>query len=324
MADFTTSFVSGVARVIGLALAVTILATSGCASEESRKKVVFLAGPDSHGYAQHCHHAGCQLLAQRLNTAMPDRVWAVVSRGWPQDATVLEGAAAVVIYCDAGDLLVQHGEELERVVGKGAGVACLHFTLDTTDRAARERLLKWVGGYFEQHWSVNPSWEAAFKQLPSHPATRGVRPFTICDEWYYHMRFREPMDGVTPILTAAPPDSTREQPDGTHSGNPTVRARRGMAEHTAWVCQRPDGGRGFGFTGGHSHWNWAHDDYRKLVLNAITWVARLEVPPGGIASKTPTVEELVSGQDKPKPAKWTLESIQRMIQRTTGCEVPLR
>ena len=97
-----------------------------------------------------------------------------------------------------------------------------------------------------------------------------------------------------------------------------------MAEHVAWVYQRPDGGHGFGFTGGHSHWNWAHDDYRKLVLNAIAWVARLEVPADGVTSKTPTVEELVSGQDKPKPAKWTLESIQHMIERTTGCRVPVK
>ena len=308
----------------GLALAVALLATSGCANEDGRKKIVFLAGPDSHGYAQHCHHAGCQLLAQRLQAAMPERVQARVVRGWPQETAALDGADAIVIYCDAGDLVAQHAAELERLTKKGAGLACLHFTLDTTDRAARALMLERIGGYFEQHWSVNPSWDAAFKALPSHPVTRGVRPFTIYDEWYYHMRFREPMDGVTPLLTAVPPESTREQPDGPHSGNAAVRARRGMAEHVAWASQRPDGGRGFGFTGGHSHWNWAHDDYRKLVLNAIAWVARLEVPPDGVPSKTPTVEELVTGQDKPKPAKWTLENIQRMVQRATGCEVLLK
>ena len=40
-----------------------------------------------------------------------------------------------------------------------------------------------------------------------------------------------------------------------------------------WVYERPDGGRGFGFTGGHFHANWANDDQRKLVLNAILWLA---------------------------------------------------
>ncbi len=45
-------------------------------------------------------------------------------------------------------------------------------------------------------------------KLPEHPITRGVKPFKINDEWYYHMRFREEMEGVTPILTDLPPDAT--------------------------------------------------------------------------------------------------------------------
>ena len=52
-----------------------------------------------------------------------------------------------------------------------------------------------------------------------------------------------------------------------------------------WAVERPDGGRGFGFTGGHFHDNWANDDFRKAVLNALVWVAKVEVPPGGIESK---------------------------------------
>ena len=69
--------------------------------------------------------------------------------------------------------------------------------------------LDWIGGYFETFWSVNPHWDADFTSLPNHPITRGVKPFKIRDEWYYHMRFREGMKGVTPILTAVPPDQTR-------------------------------------------------------------------------------------------------------------------
>ena len=42
--------------------------------------------------------------------------------------------------------------------------------------------------------------------------------------------------------------------------------------------ERPDGGRGFGFTGGHFHRNWGDPNFRKLVLNAILWTAGLDVP----------------------------------------------
>ena len=52
-----------------------------------------------------------------------------------------------------------------------------------------------------------------------------------------------------------------------------------------WTFDRPDGGRGFGFTGGHKHVNWANDDYRKVVLNAILWVAKVDVPSTGVESK---------------------------------------
>jgi hypothetical protein len=127
------------------------------------------------------------------------------------------------------------------------------------------------------------------------------------------MRFRENMQGVTPILSAVPPDSTRG-PDGSHSGNPTVRAQKGMTEHVAWAYQRPEGGRGFGLTGGHDHWNWANPNFRTVVLNAIVWIAGLDVPPGGVPSKTPSMDELLKNQDYPQPKKFDLKKIEAMIE----------
>ncbi len=51
-----------------------------------------------------------------------------------------------------------------------------------------------------------------------------------------------------------------------------------------WVVQRPDGGRGMGFTGGHFHKNWSNDNFRKVVLNACLWLAKVEVPETGVLS----------------------------------------
>jgi len=53
-------------------------------------------------------------------------------------------------------------------------------------------------------------------------------------------------------------------------------------QHLLWVYERPDGSRGFGFTGGHSHKNWAEPSFRRAVLNAIAWTAKADVPPGGV------------------------------------------
>jgi hypothetical protein len=174
--------------------------------------------------------------------------------------------------------------------------------------------MHWIGGYFETNWSVNPHWKANFETLPQHETTRGVQPFATQDEWYFHMRFLPDMAGVTPILTAVAPESTMERPDGPHSGNIDVRqaVAKGEPQHVAWAVDRPDGGRGFGFTGGHFHWNWADRDFRRLVLNAIVWAAHGEVPEGGVNVDGLDMVALEANQDFEKPADFNAEAIIQM------------
>ena len=40
------------------------------------------------------------------------------------------------------------------------------------------RYMTGFGGYFETDWSVNPHWQADFKELPKHPVSSGVKPFS--------------------------------------------------------------------------------------------------------------------------------------------------
>jgi hypothetical protein len=89
----------------------------------------------------------------------------------------------------------------------------------------------------------------------------------------------------------------------------------GMPEHVMWAIERPGGGRGFGFTGGHWHHNWAHNDFRKVVLNALVWIAGLEVPPDGVPSRRPSLDELEANQGYPKPENWNRQKIQQMIDQ---------
>ena len=48
---------------------------------------------------------------------------------------------------------------------------------------------RWIGGYYEDHYSVNPMWKPPFDKFPSHPIARGVAPFATHDEWYFSMRW---------------------------------------------------------------------------------------------------------------------------------------
>ena len=109
--------------------------------------------------------------------------------------------------------------------------------------------------------------------MPDHPITRGVGPFSIQDEWYYNIRFEPEMKGITPILKATPPDNTR--------GTPEAKKHPGREEILAWAYDRANGGRSFGFTGAHFHKNWGDPNFRRLVLNAILWTARVDVPSDG-------------------------------------------
>ncbi|MEP4149122.1 MAG: ThuA domain-containing protein [Halioglobus sp.] len=246
------------------------------AAEPAVAKVVFLAGKDSHGSGAHEHKAGSELLSSALRQRRPDYETVNVYGGWPEDESVFENAAAVVMYCDGGKrhLMNDHLDTFNRLVSEGVGVVALHYCVEVPKgSAAASAMLDATGGYFETHWSVNPHWTADYTALPQHPITVAVEPFSMLDEWYFNMRFQE--QGVTDILSAVAPESTMERRNGRHSGNDAVRklVADGMPQVTAWAYERPGGGRGFGYTGGHFHRNWQNDNAKNLVLNAIEWVS---------------------------------------------------
>ncbi len=298
-------------------LALSLLAPIGHAAEG--KKIVFVAGRPSHGYGAHEHNAGCDLLARSLKQAMPDLEVEVVHNGWPKDPSILAGAATIVMYCDGGGghMVLPVKKDVDALAKKGTGIVCIHYAVEVPKENGGPEFLDWIGGYFEMNWSVNPHWTAKFEKFPDHPISRGVKPFEINDEWYYHMRFRPEMKGVTPILSALPPKETLNRGDGPHSGNPDVRRdvlEKKESQHVAWASENEGGGRGFGFTGGHDHWNWGEPNFRKLVLNAILWTAKIEVPKDGVGDKTPSVDDLVNGQDEPVPANLNREEIRKRAQ----------
>ncbi|MBI4626220.1 MAG: ThuA domain-containing protein [Verrucomicrobia bacterium] len=291
-------------QLLALTLALAFYSTADASAAD--KKILLIAGPPSHGPGQHEHNAGV-LLLQKCLAGTPGLTTAIVLNGWPKDAALLEGVDAVIIFADGGPRHIALQEDrlavLERTLGKGAGLGLLHYAVEPTKEKGQAEFLKWIGGAFEIHWSVNPHWDANFKTLPKHPVARGVKPFTIRDEWYFNMRFVEGQEGVTPLLVAVPDSSTTSRPDGDHSGNATVRTMvaRGDPQTVSWAFERANGGRGFGFTGAHFHNNWGNDNFRKLVLNAVLWLAKMEVPANGVESRV-TPSDLAANLD-PKPAK---------------------
>jgi Trehalose utilisation len=261
------------------------------------KKIVFIADAGTHGgKGNHEFKAGAIYMARTLNNAYPN-CYAVVhlNTRWPKD---LSHADSIIVLLNHGGKAA-NDPAVKEAVNRGAGFMAIHYGVEVNKGEQGNNFLKWIGGYFEAYWSVNPFWVPKFEKIPEHETTRGVKPFAINDEWYYHMRFVGDMKGVTPILSAvAPVETVSKRWDGkkpgSHNGNEAVLAavKAGEPQHVAWAFVRPDGGRGFGFTGYHNYDNLKNDSFRTLLLNAAAWTAKLEVPAGGIATKTPTTAEL--------------------------------
>ena len=274
----------------------------GATSEAADKaKAVFISGKPSHGRLAHEHRAGNMILAKGLNeSGLPIEAVLLPHYGYPKDESILNGADTIVIFCTGhgGHVLNPKLKQFDALMKKGTGVVMIHWATEAIKGDPGNKFLEWMGGFCDLNWSVNPHWTPNFK-AQKHPIWNGVKPFSVNDEWYYHMRFVKDLKGVTPILTDVPLAKTLNRPDGARSGNPAVRKAvgNGESQHVAWAYERPDGARGFGFTGGHVHMNWQHDDNRKLMLNAILWTANVEIPKDGVPSKTPTKEEMHSNLD---------------------------
>lgn len=277
-----------------LAVGLSALAFApGLVADEATKtrKLVMIAGTPSHGPGDHEFNAGV-LLLQKCLVGVPGLETVVCLNGYPQDDSMLDTADAILCYADGGgNHPLIRGQRLERIgalMDKGVGLMCCHYGVEVPKDLGGAEFRKWIGGHYEHMYSCNPMWKPEFTAFPDHPICRGVRPFSVRDEWYFRMRFRDDMAGVTPILSAVPPDKVRDGPYAYPKGPyPHIQADKGKnrPEVMMWATERADGGRGVGFTGGHFHRNWLDPNFRKIVLNALLWVSQVDVPANGVESE---------------------------------------
>ncbi|MDB6123408.1 MAG: Trehalose utilization [Pedosphaera sp.] len=270
--------------LFGLALKTT------AADVTKAKKIVLIAGKKSHGPGDHEYEKGVELLKHSLDTSpnVKGIKTEAYTNGWPTDPKVLENASTILLFCDGSD----HDEQahpllhddrlatLRRLMKRGVGFVAIHYTVFVPKEKAGNDFLDWIGGYFDYETGTTPNkWCSAienksFSLKPvslTHPISRGLQPFDLHEELYYHLRFRPADKRLTPILSFTPV---------SHDWDGVV----------AWAVEREDGGRGFGFTGGHTHKNWENPNVRRMVLNALLWTAKNEVPPQGVESSANSTE----------------------------------
>jgi type 1 glutamine amidotransferase len=288
-------------RSLNVLIAVLLLGSNAVAQTEKipelPRKVVLLAGPldKSHPKGTHEYEKTGNLLKHCLDRSqnLKGVRCEVHLGGWPKDPRTLDDADTIVLVASGSDRRLEDhpflvGDRLQVIakqMERGCGLVLIHWCVFLPKDKAGPQALEWVGGYFDYETGPKPrGWHSkiqtattkALPGTPEHPICRGLKAFELREEYYYNIRFRERDPRLVPILTTAIPNEKEKQ---------TV----------AWAVERKNGGRGFGFTGGHFFDNWRLEPFRKMVLNAIAWTARAEVPKEGVESKLPSEEAGVPG-----------------------------
>ncbi len=264
------------------------------------RKIVLIAGPiTGHAKTSHEYEKSVILLKHLLDTSrnLKDVTTEVYFKGWPQEPSALDDADTIVLISDGGDhrgedhplYVGDRLQQLERHMQRGCGLVQFHWSTFNPVRV-HDKITEWVGGYFDYETGTGPrKWYSAITTkewhvtLPRerHPICRGVQPFVVREEFYHNIRFRDQDPRLVPIAAAAPQDA--------------------LEWTVGWAVERTDGGRGFGFTGGHFFSNWWNDDFRRLILNAIVWSSGAKVPAGGVSSSidTPIKALILTGHNFP-------------------------
>lgn len=258
------------------------------AAEQQAKKIVFLWSPAP---GHHPNKASCELLKHCLeDSPNAEGIRCEAYNTWPDNHRALGDAATILIYSEGINEQMkgqgkahpvfsspQRLEYLDRLMKEGVGMVCIHYTLYATRELEAPKLLDWIGAYYDfegygsTHWVTrNPQVLAPVASY--HPVSRGWSQFTLSEnELYHNLRFAEENCPV-PILRSTFIDRSTKQ----------------TKEHVvAWALHRKDGGRGFGFGGGHFYSVWLNQDCRKMMLNAILWTAKMNVPEDGVQSSVP-------------------------------------
>ena len=302
-------------RTLILFLALSIF---GSFTASAKKSVLFLAGKPSHSNGEHEFRAGCILLADALNKSGADIEAKVHFYGWPEDESIFDGVDACIIYADAGGRFGEKYAFLDKKVKEGMGIMFMHYGVHPPKQIGKKYFTDWIGAYMTDEISVNPHWIADIVPDKSHPIARGMKEsFTAYDELYFNMQIptKAECDCYHPVATAIPtPEKIVKY---INMWNAEGAKCFGTKQAMMW-CRAPEagkGGRGIGFVGGHYHRNWAIDEFRKLVLNAIVWVARGEVPSAGVKSSKVTLEMLNKNLDRPKTGKPVTMPTQSLLEQ---------
>ncbi len=266
----------------------SFLLSGAVVAEDSRPKRLLLLGqsPDNHPPATHEYLPGMAVLEAILKPIPNLRVDRErADEPWSDGPQKIADADGCVLFLSEGAAWLnadpRRQDAFSRLVARSGGVVVLHWAMGTKEAANIEPMLRLAGGCHggpdRRYTVIETQWQVA---APKHPILTAVGPLKVRDEFYYRLKFAEPRGAIQPLITVRIED---------------------RGETVAWAWQRPAGGRSFGFSGLHFHDNWRHEEYRRLVGQAVLWTLQLPIPEGGMAVEVP--ESILNLNATPAQAK---------------------
>ncbi len=251
----------------GVCLVFSLFVTMGYAQDGEIKRVLLLGqSPDDHPPGTHEYLPGMQILAKCLQDVPGLKVDVIRADGaWEDGPELIREADCVVLFLTEGARWIHEDprrlEAFAQLATREGGLVTMHWGMGTRDAEYIDGFLRLFGGC---HGGPDRKYKVVESQVQvvdvDHDIVRGVAPFRLREEFYYQLKMID-TNRVKPILQT------------TIDGN---------VETVAWAWQRADGGRAFGFSGGHFHSNWSRIEYRRLMAQAVLWTLKLPVPKEGL------------------------------------------
>ena len=255
---------------------------------------IVLIGGDKQGYPRTEHDYPDGILAiERLIKGSPqfqalNPIVKSFPAGFPSDLSQIADADVVLLYFgmdyrNMSDVLDNEPrrEAIAQLMAKGAGLIALHQASTVPNRTSVIPMADWLGAVrFGMADRTTEIAQIRISGAGENPIANGLKPFEYLDEFYPTLTFST-TDKITPILTAKTHIQTRDN-------KPVF--EEPPADHViAWAAERPNGGRSFGFTSGHYLLTFDQPEIRTMLLNAILWTAKRDVPSAGATTNAPTM-----------------------------------
>ena len=236
-------------------------APSGSSAQALKTKILFIGKDPDHPYGSHMYMHVSGVLAKCAE--LTRGVETVVSNGWPADPAAIEGVKCIVVYTNpAAELLMDspHRQEFESMMHKGVGLVTIHWASSIKKEDFDRLGAAWLG-FTGATWISNVGLSSGpsplTRLIPNHPICNGWEKIELDDEYY-----------LSPTIKTAKPLLQ-------------VHEKGGKDVVVGWVFERPDGGRSFGTTLGHSYKYFQEQPFRRLIVNGILWSAHIEIPQEG-------------------------------------------